>query len=267
MPHKSVCARIVCGENGTALGRCLGPVLGPAWLIWQYRSKLSSCCWLRVQLSLHDCILLHPFWVPVFLSSPPLLTCLSQFRLVILSPVMCSSRNICSESCFKYCLNWLFLTLLPHEVNKENGGCALTLGMVTLANVCKKIVAEVIICLATPLVWASSTWCVWGLFPSFALMLCCVLQCSWWSRMVSATPSVCPHLSDEPVGSYLHLGLLIPRSLQDRWKMSVGSRVTKTTFSGVFLWIPACSGYCLNSNIQVEWVACPFRKMGMWVRV
>lgn len=82
--------------------------------------------------------------------------------------------------------------------------------------------------------------------------LCCVLQGSWWSKMLSATPSVCPHLSDEPVGSYLHLGLLIARSQQERWKMGAGSRVTKTTFSGVFLWTPACCGCCLNSNIRVD---------------
>lgn len=153
-------------------------------------------------------------------------------------------------------------------MNKESGGCELTLGMVTLANVCKRIVDEGIICLATPLVGASSVCCIWGPFPSFALIFCCVLQGSWWSKMVSATPSVCPHLSDEPVGFYLQLWLLISRNQQENWKMSVGSRVTKKkTFSGVFLGIPACCNYCLNSNIQAEWIACPFRKMEMWVRV
>lgn len=36
-----------------------------------------------------------------------------------------------------------------------------------LVNVRKEIVGEAIVCMATPLVWASSAWFIWGCLPVF----------------------------------------------------------------------------------------------------
>lgn len=61
--------------------------------------------------------------------------------------------------------------------------------------------------------------------------------------------------SAEALGSYVHLWLLAPRRLWQRWKMRTDPRATGAAYSlHWFLGIPTCSGCCLNNYLS--WMDC-----------